>query len=83
MKQVLYINAEREGYAIDQIRNTMTVGELISYLEQFDEETPVYLKHDRGYTYGAIKESRFEDEEIEEEEVEEDDETHSDRAEDQ
>jgi len=33
MKQVLYINAEREGYAIDQIRNTMTVGELISYLK--------------------------------------------------
>ena len=65
MKQSLYINAEREGYGIDQIRNTMTVGELICYLEQFEEDTPVYLKHDNGYTFGAIKESRFEDEDVE------------------
>ena len=65
MAHALFINAERQGYASDQIRNTMTVGELISYLEQFEEDTPVYLKHDRGYTYGAIKESRFEDEDVE------------------
>ena len=82
MKQVLYINAEREGYAIDQIRNTMTVGALISYLEQFDAETPVYLKHDRGYTYGAIKESRFEDEEVEEAADEESEEEADDEADD-
>ncbi len=61
MKQVLYINAEREGYGIDQIHNTMTVGDLIAYLEQFDEDTPVYLKHDNGYTYGGIKWNSFED----------------------
>ena len=66
MKQVLYINAEREGYAIDQIHNTMTVGDLISYLEQFDEDTPVYLKHDNGYTYGGIKWNSFEDGETDE-----------------
>ena len=41
MKQVLYIDAERTGYSIDQIHSTMTAGELISYLEQFDEDTPV------------------------------------------
>lgn len=62
----LMIAAEREGYSTDQIRNTMTVGELIAYLEQFDEDEPVYLSHDRGYTYGGITENRFE--EIEEEE---------------
>ena len=66
MKQVLYINAEREGYAIDQIHSTMTVGDLIAYLEQFDEETPVYLKHDNGYTYGGIKWNSFEDGETDE-----------------
>ena len=33
MKQVLYIDAQREGYAIDQVRQTMTVGDLICYLE--------------------------------------------------
>lgn len=67
MKQVLYIDAQREGYGIDQIRNTMTVGELIAYLEQFDADTPIYLRHDRGYTYGGITENRFDDEELDEE----------------
>lgn len=63
----LMIAAEREGYSTDQIRNTMTVGELIAYLEQFDEDEPVYLSHDRGYTYGGITEDRFEEIEDEEE----------------
>ena len=54
MKRVLYISANREGYGIDQIRHTMTVRDLIDYLEQFDEEAQVYLKHDGGYTYGGI-----------------------------
>lgn len=68
MKQVLYIDAERQGYGINQIRKTMTTGELIAYLEQFDEDTPVYLRHDRGYTYGGIRPNSFEDEEMDEEE---------------
>ena len=59
----LIIEANREGYAIDQIRRTMTVGELISMLEQYDEDTPVYLGHDRQsygfYTYGGITEGCF------------------------
>jgi hypothetical protein len=67
MGQVLYINAVREGYEIDQIRHTMTVGQLMNWLEQFDEDTPVYLKHDRGYTYGGITEYKFEESEDEEE----------------
>ena len=62
MAKVLFINAEREGYGIDQIRHIMTVGELIRYLEDFEEDTPVYLKHDRGYTYGGINWNSFEDE---------------------
>ena len=48
MKQVLYIDAQREGYAIDQVRQTMTAGELICYLEQFDEDAQVFLRHDGG-----------------------------------
>lgn len=68
MKNILFINAEREGYAVSQINHTMTVGELIDYLSQFDEDTPVYLKHDNGYTYGAVKYDRFEDGETEEDE---------------
>ena len=50
----LYINANRAGYTPDQIRNTMTVGELIAALGAFDEATPVSLRHDGGYTYGGI-----------------------------
>ena len=66
----LIIEANREGYALDQIRRTMTVGELISMLEQYDEDTPVYLGHDRQdygfYTYGGITEGCFNEEEDEE-----------------
>ena len=72
MKQVLYIDAQREGYAIGQIHSTMTVAELISYLEQFDEDTPVYLRHDGGYTYGGINWNSFADGEIGGEDTDED-----------
>ena len=39
----------------------MTVAELIDYLSQFDEELPVYLSNDQGYTYGNIDEDSFEE----------------------
>lgn len=58
--EYLRIETLREGYGIDQIRKTMTVGELIELLSEFDEDTPVYLSFDNGYTYGGITESRVE-----------------------
>ena len=61
MKEIVYISANREGYGIDQVRHTMTVGELIAYLEQFDEDAQVYLRHDGGYTYGGITWTDFEE----------------------
>ena len=64
----LYIEGRREAYGTDQINRTMTVGELIEYLEQFDEDTKIYLCNDGGYTYGSITESSFEEVEDEEEE---------------
>ena len=57
----LFINAQRTGYSSSQIQHTMTVGELIAALEDFDENTLVYLKHDGGYTYGGINWSDLED----------------------
>ena len=36
-------------------------GELINFLAQYDEDTPVYLSFDNGYTYGGITEGRFEE----------------------
>ena len=51
---ILTMKAEREGYAPDQIARTMTVGELIEFLNNFDEDEKIYLSHDNGYTYGGI-----------------------------
>lgn len=71
----LLINAHRNGYDTDQCGNTMTVAELIAFLGQYEDETPVFLKHDRGYTYGSINEWDFEDgDDCEYEEDPEDDE---------
>ena len=57
----------REGYSLGQVRETMTVGELIAFLEGYDEDTPEFLSFDNGYTYGGITESRFEEKYVEEE----------------
>ena len=64
MKKLIY-STFREGYGTDQIRKTMTVGELIDFLSQYDEDTPIYLSFDKGYTYGGITEGCF-DEDYEE-----------------
>ena len=73
MKRIVF-NARREAYGIDDIRNTMTVGDLVHYLmENFDEDQPIYLSHDNGYTYGGITEERI----SEEGDEEETDDTHS------
>lgn len=71
----LIINARREGYGPEQVVRTMTVGELIQCLEDFDPDTPVYTGHDQQgdgswYTYGGFRYTDFfgvDDEEDEEE----------------
>lgn len=63
----LLLEANRTGYGIDQIRNTMTVGELIEYLEGFDEDMKIYISNDNGYTYGGITYNDFREEEYDEE----------------
>lgn len=62
---VLFIDGRRNGYAPDQCGQTMTVGELIDYLSQFDEESPVYLRNDGGYTYGNIDYQSFQEDDEE------------------
>ncbi len=61
MENALIFEARREGYNIGQIKNTLTVGELIDLLEGFDYDTPVYLSHDNGYTYGGLNEYDIEE----------------------
>lgn len=57
----LILNTSRDGYGIDQIRNTMTVGDLKYFLDYYDDDTPIYLSFDNGYTYGGISEEKFEE----------------------
>lgn len=52
--QILFIEGKRNGYNIEQCGETLTVGELIELLSEYDEDTPVYLRNDNGYTYGSI-----------------------------
>lgn len=67
---MIFIEGRRNGYSPDQCGRTMTVRELIDYLENnFDDDQEVFLDNDRGYTYGNITESSFSvvDEDSEEE----------------
>ena len=68
MKRII-IEAKRETYSkAEAEEKTMTVGELIEWLEGYDRDQKIILSHDYGYTYGAITESRIQEEENEEEE---------------
>lgn len=58
-KQIIMIAATRDAYSTDQIRSTMTVGELIEILQQFEEDSPIYTRHDGGYTYGGLNKYRI------------------------
>ena len=61
------LSVKREAYGVYDIKKTMTVGELIDFLqENFEEESPIYISHDNGYTYGSVSSNSFD--EIEEDE---------------
>ena len=65
----LTIEATREGYSLYQAGSTMTVRELIDFLEQYTDETKVYISNDGGYTYGSIKERLINEKEIDDDET--------------
>lgn len=60
-KRYIEIKALRTGYSVEQVSCTMTVGDLIAALQQFDEDLPVYLNHDNGYTFGPVLEENIEE----------------------
>ena len=75
-KEVLIFEANREGYSIEQAENertAITVGELMRLLEDFDEDTKVYISNDRGYTYGSVTEYRIHEDWIKSEEEDDED----------
>ena len=55
----LLYNTSRDAYGIEDIRRTMTVGELMRFLEDYDPDTQVFLVFDNGYTYGGLDERCF------------------------
>lgn len=70
MAKAIYIDGKRNGYSPEQCGRTLTVCELIAILESFDDDTPVYIKNDNGYTYGSITERDI-DEDFDDEDEEE------------
>lgn len=56
MKEYLTIETHRNGYDVYQCGNSLTVSELVNFLSQLDDDTPVYFSNDNGYTYGGITE---------------------------
>lgn len=59
----LIIHANKSGYSTSQVRSTMTVAELKYELENYDDDIPVYLSFDNGYTYGGITSWNIEEKE--------------------
>ena len=58
-KKVIVFEARRDGYGIDQIEEPVTVGELMRMLKDWDEDTPIILSHDGGYTYGSLSRTAY------------------------
>ena len=61
----LLIEANRQGYDTDQCGTTMTAGELIELLQDYNSDTPIYISNDNGYTYGSISYDDIREEEDE------------------
>ena len=55
----LYLNTKRDGYEIEDCDPTVTVAQLISILEGYPGDAPVYLRNDNGYTFGSVDPDDF------------------------
>lgn len=60
-RKALFIEGNRNCYHPAQNENTMTVGELIAMLEDFDPGAKVFLRNDNGYTYGSLGDYDFQE----------------------
>lgn len=73
----LRIEAARECYSAKDAlegwncRETMTVGDLRRFLEDYDDDTKIIFSHDGGYTFGSLTENDISEEDTEDEEEEE------------
>ena len=59
MYTAVIIEGRRDAYSPKQVGETMTVGELIERLKEFDEDTLVFIGNDKQsygfYTYGRVE----------------------------
>ena len=61
-KQIVAIKPERQFYGIKEaLRTTMTVGELIAELQEFDEDAPVVFEFFNMHTFGAVSANRIDE----------------------
>lgn len=65
--RAIIIKANRDSYSQrESAERSMTVRELIDYLEQLDaDDAKVILSHDEGYTFGYLNEFRIDEEPLE------------------
>lgn len=66
MAKYLRIYNGRDEYRASLLR-TMTVGELIEYLEQYDRDLKVIISNDFGWTYGRVNDDVIEEVELDDE----------------
>lgn len=58
--EFLRIETSRDAYGPDDVANkTMTIGELIEILSMYDEDKPIILSFDNGYTFGGLTERQI------------------------
>lgn len=62
--EALFIKADPDGYTPAQCGGTFTVGELKELLESYNDDMPIYLKFNNGYSYGSISDLNFDEAEI-------------------
>ncbi len=65
MAKKLFINTRKTGWNPEHCGKTMTVAQLIEYLQEFPQDYEVYLKHEDGIMYDSIWEKDFEEEDYE------------------
>lgn len=68
MERVIIETFGGEGYSFSQIQSTMTVGELIQLLQEYDEDAKIYLSYDNRYTVSGLNSSMIGNEKADEDE---------------
>ena len=68
METIVTLEATRTDYSAKEAAlSSLTVGELISYLQEYDEDSKVVFSNDNGYTYGRLRSGCISEIETEEE----------------